>query len=144
VKYGQHSAVLQRGGVYPDGQQCTLYTVSTSTHDIREYDVFESPQPWYRPTPVTEAEYVGKLAHHATWRLFRFSIAETYKDIWRVFQTHGIGHLQYWTGYHMVSAVEVQGIDAYFRYWCPGTPLTYTWERYWLRDSTAVCMTCTL
>jgi len=136
--------VMQRGYSCRDNRPLTLYAVSTGRHDIRDYDIFESPQPWYRPTPVTNAEYVGKLSDHTTWRNFHFNYWDTYGDIWKVFERRNIPHLRYWTGYHMVSDNMVQGIDAYFQYWCQGTPPSDTWEWYWLLDSAAVCMTCTL
>jgi hypothetical protein len=144
MQHERHGAIPPRGGQYPNGQPMTLYAMSTGRHDIREYDVFESPQPWNRPTPVTTAEYAGKLAYHRVWRDLRINPWDTYTDIWKIFERSGIPHLKYWTGYHMLTTEEVEGVDAFFRYWCPGTPPTNTWERYWLRDSTAMCMTCSL
>ena len=129
------AAVRVPGDPFPNNQRRTLYAVSTPSRDIREYEIFESEQPWYRPIPVTTAEYAGRMVTHESWRRLRLNVAENYRNIWRVFQQNNIEHLQMWTAYHMISSCEVQGIDCYVSYWKPLQPQTTVWERYWLRDS---------
>jgi len=79
----------QRGNSLLDNRPVTLYAVSTARHDVRDYDIFESGQPWWRPTPVNDGEYVGKLAYHRAWHNFRFNPWDTYGDRVRVCWSSG-------------------------------------------------------
>ena len=135
------AAVRVPSDPFPDNQRRTLYAISTPSHDVHDFDVFESHQPWYRPIPVTTAEYAGKLVTHEYWRRLRLNVAEDCRNLWRAFQQNQVEHLHMWTAYHMISDSEVQGIDCYFAHWKPLQPQTTVWERYWLRDSPAPYVT---
>jgi len=123
------------GDPFPDGRRRTVYAVSSPLHDFRDYDVFESYQPWWRPIPVSEAEYIGTLAHHECWRRLHLGIDEKFDNLWRVLMRSGQAHLQIWCGYHLNEDGTVSGLDLYFNYWKPYELETQTWERYWLQDS---------
>ena len=112
-----------------------MYAVSTPAHDVRFYEVYESRQPWYRPLPL-EGVYVGVMTELPMWRNLKLSIHERFDDLWRIFMMNNIAHMEMWTGYH-IEGDTIQGIDCYFQYWTPTTPVTNWWERYWLQDRMA-------
>lgn len=116
-----------------------MYAISTGAHEMREYEVYESYQPWYRPIPVDEATYVGKLRDQPWFPRLNASMYDN--DIWNLFSRNGIRHMQMWSAYHMISSEEVMGLDLYFRYWTPNAQPSTFWERYWLKDCSAQQMT---
>ena len=102
---------------------------------MREYEVYESYQPWYRPIPVDEATYVGKMKDQPWFSGLNASMWEN--DIWMLFERNNVKHLQMWAGYHKVSQTEIMGLDLYFRYWKRNAQPSTFWEWYWLKDRSA-------